>query len=148
MISNNGDKFMKNPYFLHSLCTANAPTRSTKELKNYGTISEWQAKSIKKSVGRSKQYSEGIAEGEIRPVRIKKKLRPFSAPKHENWQSHGLKNRASYYNSNNKPLEPTAEEPLPLETHEPGYTEGGDPPIYDENAIADQIVDINTNETN
>lgn len=50
MISSNGDRFCKNPYFLHSLCTHNGPTRSSYGDSNYKTISEFtQARGFKRN---------------------------------------------------------------------------------------------------
>ena len=50
MISNNGDRYCKNPYFLHSLCTQNAPTRSSYGDSNYKTISEFtQVRAFKRN---------------------------------------------------------------------------------------------------
>lgn len=95
-IRNNADRFCRNPYFLHSVCTANAGlVADTQSLGGYRhgtsskasfllgdnvTISEY---------GKRRKSRKQVSEGGFdygQPVagapKIRKKVRPFSAPRH------------------------------------------------------------------
>jgi hypothetical protein len=89
MIKNNGDRYCKNPYFLHSLCTAQGPAvASTDHTSAYGsykdnrTISQsGHKRNLRRNLAAESRAS-GIGDDGIHPPRIKKKQRPFSAPRH------------------------------------------------------------------
>ena len=106
MIRNNGDRYCKNPYFLHSLCTTSGPSKTAyteagslqgRSQAFYGdnrTISEYGVKKSRKTLG--SKFSEGGYAGGyegVAPPRLKKKVRPFSAPRHQGLRSVGLKNK-------------------------------------------------------
>ena len=106
MIRNNGDRYQKNPYFLHSVCTTTSgPTKALTEMgsvsgyqtyyKENKTISEYGGLSRKKSKKLAgSRASEGPYEGIVNPPKIKgKRVRPFSAPRHQSLRSAGLKNK-------------------------------------------------------
>lgn len=88
MIKSNGDRYCKNPYFLHSLATHNPSRQSIVEQgsTNYKTISEYGGVPTRVSYSKSKKskFSEGVVEGYARPPKVKsKRIRPYSAPRHQ-----------------------------------------------------------------
>ena len=95
MIRSNGDRYCKNPYFLHSLSTTNGPrTAYTEKGSLYGGPSQafGDNRTIK---SRKTLASQGVYDQEaVGPPRLKKKkIRPFSAPRHQGLRSVGLKNK-------------------------------------------------------
>ena len=48
MIQGNGDRYCKNPYFLHSICTESNPNEVASEYRGLKTISEYQPRKSKK----------------------------------------------------------------------------------------------------
>ena len=109
MIRGNGDRYCKNPYFLHSLCTSSGPIKAYTDLGSvqgcpsqytyYGgdnrTISEYGVnKKSKRGLGsRASEVQFGDQVGVEAPPKLKKKIRPFSAPRHQGLRSQGLKNK-------------------------------------------------------
>ena len=94
MIRNNGDRYCKNPYFLHSLCTTGPKTSYTEKGSLYGGQSQafGDNRTIK---SRKTLASQGVYDQDaVAPPRLKKKkIRPFSAPRHQGLRSVGLKNK-------------------------------------------------------
>jgi len=86
-ISVNGDRYCKNPYFLHSVCTKAAPNQNMYSQmiasNHYGTISDMdgRAKFSQKFSNKNKLGSEGFYDGNVRPPRLNKRIRPYSAPR-------------------------------------------------------------------
>ena len=108
MIRVNGDRYCKNPYFLHSLCTSSGPIKAYTEIGSVqggpsqytyqgpdrNTISEFGGKSKRKGMGsKASEGQFGEYNGAIAPPKLKKKIRPFSAPRHQGLRSQGLKNK-------------------------------------------------------
>lgn len=108
-IQTNGDRYCKNPYFLHSLCTKAAPSQSMYPSqfgsKHFGTISEYgpvgHRGSLKQS-NKQKLKSEGFYQGSADPPRLRNKIRPSSAPRND-MQSVGLKNKVARNSKKNRP---------------------------------------------
>ena len=121
MIRENGDRYCRNPYFLNSVCTINAglPTQayteadslqggrggvSQKALSAYYQVGDRTASEFgsKKTRGRmntnGKASESNFAAGEggheiIAAQKPKKKIRPYSAPRHQGYRSAVLKNK-------------------------------------------------------
>jgi hypothetical protein len=52
MIQGNGDRYCKNPYFLHSICTENTPNEvASTQYGGMKTISEYKPRKSKKGLG-------------------------------------------------------------------------------------------------
>ena len=123
MIRKNSDRFCKNPYFLNSICTNNAGLQgvavsSNRSLRRLGgqassskafstyyaegdkrTISDFEKRKRSKKLLTSKASDSNFAGdqyGQLAPPKLggKKKIRPFSAPRHQGLRSHGLKAKA------------------------------------------------------
>ena len=98
MIRNNGDRYCKNPYFLHSVCTS-GPAKAYTEV---GSLQGGQAYGDNSRTIRSKKtlskFSQHEGPGVMQPPRLKKKIRPFSAPRHQGLRSVGLKNKVGQQN--------------------------------------------------
>ena len=100
MIKKNGDRYCKNPYFLHSLCTSQGPavaytdhTSAYGSYKDNRTISQsGHKRNLRRNLAAESRAS-GIGDDGTHPPRIKKKQRPFSAPRHQGLRSLGLKNK-------------------------------------------------------
>ena len=110
MIRTNGDRYCKNPYFLHSICTNQStngnPSKAFTEVgsvQGFGTyyadnktISEYGAIGSKRKSrrGLNSKASESNFQGVVRPPKLReKKQRPYSAPRHQGLRSKGLKNK-------------------------------------------------------
>jgi len=95
-ITTNSDRYCKNPYFLHSVCTKSGPNQQVYSQmvgsNYYGTISDGGHKFSNKISNRNKVTSDGVYEGNARPPRLNKKIRPYSAPKNNQFRSN--KNRS------------------------------------------------------
>lgn len=127
MIRKNSDRFCRNPYFLNSICTNNAGLQnvavstnrsmrrlgggqasSSKAFSTYynendkRTISDFGKRKRSKKLLTSKASDSNFAGdqyGQLAPPRLggKKKIRPFSAPRHQSLRSQGLKQKAQGY---------------------------------------------------
>ena len=103
MIRGNGDRYCKNPYFLHSLCTSSGPIKAYTDMGSVQggpsqytyyqgdnrTISEFGGKR-KSQRGLGTKGSEvqfGDHGAMVAPPKLKKKIRPFSAPRHQGLRS-------------------------------------------------------------
>jgi hypothetical protein len=111
MIQGNGDKYCKNPYFLHSIATHAGPKDSFSQFPaaggNFGTISEYGGLKSNKQSNKVKSiqgHPESGAASEYPPRLKKRKMRPFSAPKDQNLKSIGLKNKVMKGNQHNRPM--------------------------------------------
>ena len=100
MIQGNGDRYCRNPYFLHSICSENPNEMASNYDQGRGlkTISEFKPRKSKRGFMGSKQSESQFAGPDgygvyQNPPKIKKKTRPFSAPRHQGMQSVGLKNK-------------------------------------------------------
>ena len=99
MIKKNGDRYCKNPYFLHSLCTQNGPSIAygdsayNSKHPESRTISHSNMQKGRRNFIGSSGSGAYIGEDGMQPPRIRKKIRPQSAPKHQAMRSQGLKQK-------------------------------------------------------
>ena len=62
---------------------------------HYGTISDADPRGRFSHKSKNKISSEGYYDGQARPPKISKKIRPYSAPRNQGMKSTGLKNRVT-----------------------------------------------------
>ena len=83
---------------MHSLCTQNPTVAYTDNDSAYGSYKYSKAgKGSRRKIAYSRGSNMHVGEDgqSINPPRIKKKIRPFSAPRHQGLRSAGLKNRVN-----------------------------------------------------